>query len=257
MPQALMNRHHPARRSQSSVAAKVEPGHPMPQGPLEGVFSTSPQLQPTPPSQTSSPTSASTGFVTQGVMTPPAADPLAQQRQQQLLKAHNSLRPGLASTSSSGGSTARAPPAPLMPGTSGPGSSGSSMPSAYYPSPFQNHIDQLGKLTQQEYDAQADMIDDQDQSDHSTGPGPYPQGYPPPPGAPHGVTPHSHPVEHQHQHHPQNHSVPTSADGGGHAYGAVNDLFGNSEARPDEDPFGLWQSMTFPTQFSFPPSSMR
>ncbi|KAI9837434.1 MAG: hypothetical protein M1837_002956 [Sclerophora amabilis] len=252
MPQALMNRHHPSRRSASSVAPKLEPGPQMASGPLETVFPTqSPQLQPTPPSQTSSPSLASTGFVTQGVMTPPSTELLAQQRQQpqrpppQPLKPSNQMHPGLASTASGG---VRAPQS-LMPATTGPGGSGSKLAPSYFPSPFQSHIDQL----EQEYDAQADMLDDQDPSDHSAGPGPYPQTHPSSHGMPHLPNPLEQHQQHgqsgQHPHLAASASVDDGGAGGGGGgggeggppYSAVNELYGASDLKTDDDPFGLWQ----------------
>src|SRR5213080_4463009 len=81
---AIMNRHHQARRSTSGLAAKADPTSQLHQGPRGNVFaSQSPRLQPTPPSQTSSPNPTSPVYVLQGVMTPPASELLAQQQQQQ------------------------------------------------------------------------------------------------------------------------------------------------------------------------------
>ena len=152
-----MNRHHQARRSAGGVAPKYDPGHPA-SSHREGVLSIqSPQLQPTPPSQISSPsTTKSPGFVAQGGMTPPASDLQAQQQQQhqhqhqqprphQPPKAHNHPRiqphPGIRMPSTDSIGTQ------LTPQTAGPTGSGSASTSTFYPSPFQNHIDQLGKLT--------------------------------------------------------------------------------------------------------------
>jgi hypothetical protein len=61
---AVMNRRHQARRSSSGLAPKIEPGAQMPCGP-NGFPSQSPQLQPTPSSQTSSPIPASPIYVHQ------------------------------------------------------------------------------------------------------------------------------------------------------------------------------------------------
>merc|ERR1712225_217149 len=77
---AVMNRHHQARRSNSSIAPKLEPGAPM----------QSPQSRPTPSSHASSPTSHSPGFHPQGVMTPPASESQMQFQQQQRLQAAKS-----------------------------------------------------------------------------------------------------------------------------------------------------------------------
>lgn len=158
---ALMNRHHQARRSASGIAPKFEPAHAV-SAHHEGVMSTqSPQLQPTPPSQTSSPsTTKSPGFVVQGGMTPPVSDRQAQQQPQPQLqhqhqhhqprphqppKAQNRPRiqphPGIRIL------TTDVVGSPLAPQTAPSGGSASAGTSTFYPSPFQNHIEQLGKLT--------------------------------------------------------------------------------------------------------------
>lgn len=131
---AIMNRHHQARRSNSSIAPKLEPGAPL----------QSPQSRPTPPSHASSPTSNSSGFHNPGVMTPPASEAQMQfQQQQQRLQAPKSQpahslpgNAGMAGTTGVG-----APLAPKAPGSSGiAGTGGAPVAAAYYPSPFQNHI---------------------------------------------------------------------------------------------------------------------
>ena len=144
---AIMNRHHQARRSNSSIAPKLEPGVPL----------QSPQSRPTPSSHASSPTSNSPGFGHQGVMTPPASDTQMQfqqqqQQQQQRFQAvkpqppHGLLgTPGLVGTAPGIGA-ALGPKGPI--GTGGTG--GTPVSAAYYPSPsggFQNHYEQLGKLS--------------------------------------------------------------------------------------------------------------
>jgi hypothetical protein len=132
---AIMNRHHQARRSNSSIAPKLEPGAPL----------QSPQSRPTPSSHASSPTSNSPGFHNQGVMTPPASDSQMQfqQQQQQRLQAAKSQPvhglPGAAGMIvNTGVGASMAPKGPGSSGTSGTG--GTPVVAAYYPSPFQNHI---------------------------------------------------------------------------------------------------------------------
>jgi hypothetical protein len=139
MQRAIMNRHHQARRSNSNIAPKLEPGVPL----------QSPQLRPTPSSHVSSPTSNSPGFSNPGVMTPPASD---SQTQHQRLQGPKSIpgnpalltNPGVIGTSLG----------PKGQAVSGSGSSGGTpIAAAHYPSPFQNyrnqnfrnHIEQLGK----------------------------------------------------------------------------------------------------------------
>lgn len=143
---AIMNRHHQARRSNSSIAPKLEPGAPL----------QSPQSRPTPSSHASSPTSNSPGFGHQGVMTPPASETQMQfqQQQQQRLQAAKAQGPhGLLGTPGLMGTTGGlgASLGPKGPGTSGTGGTGGTpVSAAYYPSPsggFQNHYEQLGKLS--------------------------------------------------------------------------------------------------------------
>ncbi|TGO90964.1 hypothetical protein BPOR_0044g00020 [Botrytis porri] len=73
---AIMNRHHQARRSNSSIAPKLEPG-------VSFHANQSPQSRPTPPSHASSPTTSSPSFNNQGVLTPPSSDSQMQHQQQQ------------------------------------------------------------------------------------------------------------------------------------------------------------------------------
>lgn len=258
---AIMNRHHQARRSNSNIAPKLETGlsvgHPGPMG------NPSPQSRPTPSSHHSSPNSASPGFSQQGVMTPPGSEiqqqhqaQLHQQRAQHPLKQHaaNGLpRPAGANGVSMKGQ-----------GSSGTGVMGGPT-TAYYPSPFQNHIEQLGKLTppspllpvsfngtpgpsfnsvnlEQEYDAQPEMVDDQD-TPEPAGPGPYP--------APFGAQLPPMNTQQRPQH---------TTTAGEHVPGfnsMTQQLLDPYDPMLDMDPFGLSASMHFPTQFTFDTSSMR
>lgn len=106
--------------------------------------------------------------------------------------------------------------------------------------------------TEQEYDAQADMLDDQD-SDTPAGPGPYLQPFqqqPLPPGQQPAMGM---------QGQPPMQSPPTSQTGESHGavYGGMGQIFDPFDPMLDADPFGLTASMHFPTQFSFQESSMR
>ena len=143
---AVMNRHNQARRSASGFTPKMEAGQPIAPGPPHPAFSSgSPQTHTT-SSQSSSPvTSISPGFGPQGVITPSASDRLAQppqQQQQRLQPQPRSLPPSHLGFS--------------MPGTAPNVQQNSFLGAAptkrqtgtyYPPSPFQNHIDQLGKLS--------------------------------------------------------------------------------------------------------------
>jgi hypothetical protein len=101
--------------------------------------------------------------------------------------------------------------------------------------------------TEQEYDAQADMLDE-DPSDHSAGPGPFPQPFQqrmPPQGMPTPLATQPPPQHYQ----PASAAPP--ADGSGAAFGAMNQLYESYDPMLDSDPFGLSASMHFPTQFSY------
>jgi len=130
---AIMNRHHQARRSNSSIAPKIEPGAPL----------QSPQARPTPSSHASSPTSNSPGFHNLGAMTPPASEPQMQFQQQQRFQAvkpqpAHGLPENVGMASNAGVGASLAPKGPGSSGTSGTG--GTPAAATYYPSPFQNHI---------------------------------------------------------------------------------------------------------------------
>lgn len=145
---AIMNRHHQARRSNSSIAPKLEPGASM----------QSPQSRPTPSSHASSPNSHSPGFHPQGVMTPPASESQMQfqQQQQQRLQAAKSQQshaiPGPSGLLGHAGAMG-ASMGTKGQGVGGAGSAGGApMGAGYYPpsADYQSHIEhikQLGKLT--------------------------------------------------------------------------------------------------------------
>ncbi|KAF2963342.1 hypothetical protein GQX73_g10228 [Xylaria multiplex] len=247
---AILNRHHNSRRSASSIAPKLEPGVTSVPAQVNIQPSVaSPKTRPTPPSHVASPTNPTppySGHVTAASPTAAAPD-------------HGNIR------------TAMPPPIkqhmPPMPGIlPGPrqqlmqqqqqqqqqqthqATSGPRPPSLYPTSSFQSHFQQLGKLTQQEYDAPTDMMDEAE----SEGPtqNPYASGYsvPPPPSI--AMQPPTTAAPGQ---------PPTStADHGGQTQGqnypSMTQLL---DPALDWDPFGLSASMAFPTQFSFDTSNMR
>jgi len=133
-------------------------------------------------------------------------------------------------------------------GSSGTGSTGGTpVAAAYYPSPFQNmknHIEQL----EQEYDAQADMVDDQETSE--SGPGPYPELFP---TAQQQMSQQQQQALNQQQHLGQQQHMGGNAQG----YNSMTQLLDPYDPMLDMDPFGLSASMQFPTQFTFDTSSMR
>jgi len=99
--------------------------------------------------------------------------------------------------------------------------------------------------TEQEYDAQADMVDDQDATD--SGPGPYPEPFPL--------------VQQMNQQHAlqqqQNQQQLGQMGTNAQSYNSMTQLLDPYDPMLDMDPFGLSASMQFPTQFSFDTSSMR
>jgi hypothetical protein len=174
LQRAAIQRQH-ARRSAQALTPKLAPGHS--HGDL-GFNATSPQAGPTPSSHVSSPSNLSTRSpiaMQTGGMTPPASglhaqpqtqhfprsqqpslNPVMYQPPQQTSHLQRAQRPG--QFQSAGNSSLSKPPNNSHsnqhqhpPGSSGSGANGTpgsvTSASAYYPSPFQKHIDQLGKLT--------------------------------------------------------------------------------------------------------------
>ena len=124
---------------------------------------------------------------------------------------------------------------------------------------------------EQEYDAHADMLDDENPSDRDVGPGPYPQTFTQPPAPTGQHMPMGLQAQPPMQQMQQMHSLqamqpmqpmqppPTSQamDPNNSAYSAMTPGFDPYDPMLDADPFGLTASMHFPTQFSFQESSMR
>jgi len=116
--------------------------------------------------------------------------------------------------------------------------------------------------TEQEYDEQADMLEDQDPSDQSAGPGPFPQTFSPssqmqPQPQPQSQ-PQPQPMQPPMPNSGQNPPFPSPAtlqpadtSGAGAVFGTMNHLFDPYDPMLDADPFGLSASMHFPTQFSY------
>ncbi|KAK4240575.1 hypothetical protein C8A03DRAFT_41893 [Achaetomium macrosporum] len=250
---AILNRHH-ARRSQSGIAPKLEPGitvSPLPPPIQPNPSALSPRNRQTPSSHSGSP-AGTTSFGSQHGASPAASDHM-----------NPPVRPSMPPVAAM-----KAPPPHLAPvhGLPGPrqmqvpglqhgpshmrGAVAGSTP--FYPTPsFQNHIEQL----EQEYDAAADMMDDPgDTPDTPSGPGPYPgpsyAGEPQPMSLSSPVStgpPSSHTIAGQSPiEHVANSQQPT--------YPSMTQLL---DPNYDFDPFGLSASMAFPTQFSFDTSNMR
>jgi len=92
--------------------------------------------------------------------------------------------------------------------------------------------------TEQEYDAQADMVDDQDPND-SGEQSPFIPDFNQPP------------MQNQIGFQAQQPLPAHSGDGSGSAFGATNQLFDPFDPMLDADPFGLSASMHFPTPFNY------
>ncbi|KAJ5211992.1 uncharacterized protein N7498_003638 [Penicillium cinerascens] len=196
----------------------------------EGAYGVpSPQFQPTPTSHVSSPSHAkSPGFGFQGGMSPVGVE--SQGGRPQLLP-----QPRTFNNQSS-------PPGMSMPQTdpsdSKPrGPRGRNVAAAYYPSPFQKHYDQL----EQEYDAQADLVDEDQDGSVNT-----PYGVP-------GFTPQSVASGP----HITGFNAPPGGDGNPGDFGNANQLLGQYEPMLDADPFGLSASMHFPTPFNYEQNNSR
>ncbi|KAL8863682.1 MAG: hypothetical protein Q9178_000365 [Gyalolechia marmorata] len=118
------------------------------------------------------------------------------------------------------------------------GEPASSLPGYYAPT-FRSHIEQL----EQEYNASADMLDE-DPSDQSTGPGPYPESFYPQSMSMQGQSPM------QAMHGMQAPGTSQVVD----AHGMIIENIGRHldpyNPMLDADPFGLDSTMHFPTQFT-------
>lgn len=140
---------NPTQRPGVGVAPKLEVSGLPPPPQRDGVYHVhSPPLQTTPSSHVSSPTNArSPGFALQGAVSPKGGDFHAQQPQQHarppLLSRPRAFTqaPPMAMVPTDAMDTS--PTQSLMPGSA----MAARLPSTYYPSSFQKHYDQLGKLT--------------------------------------------------------------------------------------------------------------
>lgn len=134
MPRAILNRHHHARRSASSIAPKLEPGVtslPQPSGMQQSIAS--PKNRPTPPSHAASPTNPTPPFGSQA-----AASPVPSEHTNMRSAIPPQMKPQLAPMP---GMAAAARQQMMQQHAGGP------RPTAFYPTSFQNHFQQLGKLT--------------------------------------------------------------------------------------------------------------
>ncbi|KAL6713346.1 hypothetical protein ACLMJK_008811 [Lecanora helva] len=277
---AVMNRQSQVRRStsgsQGSRILKPHTAHP--------TSNRSPQLQPTPPHTISPSTVKSPTGMPKGGIISPNVDVKAQQhpQQHQPLDRRNYPQqpPSRLSVPATRPSMQNMTPSTVdgSRGSEVEGATGSH--STFYPSTFQAHIEQLGKLPrlfrfpgtlfvlEQEYDAHADMLDDENPDDGSAGPGPYPQNFqqpPLPPGQQISMGMQGQPPMHNMQSvqpmPPMSSMQPPQTsqnmDSDHPAYANMGQGFDPYDPMLDADPFGLTASMHFPTQFTFQESSMR
>lgn len=241
------------RRSNSSIAPKLEPGMtslPPPIQQQQHGFP-SPKNRPTPPSHANSP-NGNPAFANQAAVSPAASDAPSRSSLSALKNQMSPLAPMNPATR-----------AHMMSG--GPARVGTG--AQFYPTPsFQNHVEQLGMLSypintherthvltlspiEQEYDAPADIVDDSEMDTPGGG-----HAYPPPFGDGHqSMVPSPNSAVNGH-HVTQGEAVQSSQAPHG-AYPSMTQLLDHPNG--EWDPFGLSASMAFPTQFSFDTSSMR
>ncbi len=144
---AVMNRHNQARRPASGSGLKIlNP----PSSQVTSIPNKPPQLQPNAPLQIQSPlTAKSPVSLVQGGMASPGGDRQAQQQPQPQRKPRSQSsrgQLGLAIPTSAPNMQAMSPNA-RGGGRSNEPHSASGNPAGYYPSLFQTHIEQLGKLS--------------------------------------------------------------------------------------------------------------
>ncbi|KAF2634895.1 hypothetical protein P280DRAFT_412842 [Massarina eburnea CBS 473.64] len=259
---AILNRQQQRRSLGGPPKSEGVHGLPMIQ-PDGAVPNRSPLSQPTPVSHLSSPATTAThspNFMPRGTSVSPNFGPIPpQQQQQQHLRPQpprsnftplmGPQRPSLVTSQ---------PPSNGMSSASTVGSGASVMtqsstsggPPSYFPTPFTDHMSQLGKLSQQEYDEQADLLDHEEPSDHSAGPGPYPQQNFPPPQNPMHSQSMQPPMPPAQSHNPPFTSPTALAPNeGGNTFNGMNHLFDPYDPMLDADPFGLSASMHFPTMY--------
>jgi hypothetical protein len=258
---AILNRQQQRRSLQGPPKIDASNGLPMiqPDGPIQR----SPLSQPTPGSHLSSPAQSATrspNFMPHGQSVSPNFGPMPsqqqqqqpqqqaqpQQQQQQPLRPQpprpnftpmmGAQRPSLVTNQSSSNGMSN----PSTVGSAGNGITQSSGPSSFYQTQFTDHMSQL----EQEYEEQADSYDHDDPSDHSAGPGPFPQqNFPPSNNMPPPMPPAQNP--------PFTSPASLAPNDGGQVFNGMgnNHLFDPYDPMLDADPFGLSASMHFPTMY--------
>ncbi|KAL8948846.1 MAG: hypothetical protein Q9222_005005 [Ikaeria aurantiellina] len=251
MQRAVNNRHTRNRRAGSSGGVRA----PKSQSSQTSIVSDqSTRTHPTPPMTTSSPikakssmSSLQSGF-SGGVFPPPHQAPPPPMKPRRPSQGNSGLN-----SPNMNGPPRKSNGANKSNGGSGLGNAPGALPGYYAPT-FRSHIEQLGadlSHVEQEYDAPADMLDE-DPSDQSAGPGPYPDSF------------YNHPMANNHQlgmgmsgssamqsmdpmQHP---SASQIMDGTGMDLNHMGQPLDPFNPMLDADPFGLDRSMHFPTQFT-------
>jgi len=248
---AILNRQQQRRSLQGPPKVDSVNGLPMiqPDGPIQR----SPLSQPTPGSHLSSPAQSATrspSFIPHGQSVSPNFGPIPpqqqQHQQQQPLRPQpprsnftpmmGAQRPSLVTNQAPANGIASASTV----GSNGNGITQSSGPTSFYQTQFTDHMSQL----EQEYEEQADSYDHDDPSEHSAGPGPFPQqNFPPSNNMPPPMPPSQNP--------PFTSPAALAPNDGSHAYNGMsnNHLFDPYDPMLDADPFGLSASMHFPTMY--------
>ncbi|KAK5938783.1 hypothetical protein PMZ80_008975 [Knufia obscura] len=239
MQKAMMNRQRSAARQRPAMAPPPIQTVGQTRANAMGDTVNSPLVQPTPPSQHSSPsTTRSPGFPMQGIASP-STD--LQPRQQYPQQRKMQPMPQAAFQQPQQQQQQRSHSRSMSAHTMGQPYSRRSMhvpvsqtQANYYPTSFQKHYDQLGN-TDQEYDAQVDMLDDLDGED--VDPDSFIPNFRLPPqnagGAGMGMQA----------------SPPTTATTASDAGGQMSSLPFDYDPMLDADPFGLSASMHFPNPF--------
>lgn len=252
---AMLNRQQQNRRSMGGLP-KAEGVHGLPMIQPDGAIpNRSPLSQPTPGSHLPSPVASATrspNFVAHGTSVSPNFGSIPPQQQP---PRHPQLQPQpprsqftpLLGPQRPSVITNQASSNGLPSATTGSGASVMTQngttngPQSYFPTPYSEHMTQL----EQEYDEQNDMLDQEDPSDHSAGPGPYPHSFQTNSMQSQSMQPPMPPAQNP----PYTNNGQVSANDANHAFNGMNHLFDPYDPMLDADPFGLSASMHFPTMY--------
>ncbi|KAH0349511.1 hypothetical protein KCU83_g5586, partial [Aureobasidium melanogenum] len=246
LQRTALNRQH-ARRSGQVYPPRIGPGAAA--QPDLSFSARSPQGHPTPSSHASSPTALSTqspAAMQPGAMTPPASVITGGQQQQYGVGQPPRSRYVMQHPPQHRGPAFSAPNGVSSMSESTNGVAGNA--SAFYPSPFQKHIEQLD----QEYDAQptsSSMLETESEANEQT---PVQAAEPP-------QFPSSNPYQGQHAAQHSEHHGPAKSSNQDHDRAhpgegqipGMNQIFDPYDPMLDADPFGLSASMHFSTDYGF------